>query len=126
MKLADFPDNVINHYNLRDKATDDGYIYIAIKRGMYGLPQSRILAQQLLEKRLNGKGYWQINHTPGLWTHKTRPICFTLVVDNFGVKYIGKDHVEHLLVVIKEFYDCTKEWDSTRYLGLTLDWDYEK
>jgi hypothetical protein len=34
--------------------------------------------------------------------------------------------VEHLLAVIKEFYDCTEEWDGTRYLGLTLDWDYEK
>jgi hypothetical protein len=30
------------------------------------------------------------NETPGLWTHKTRPILFSLVVDDFGVKYVGK------------------------------------
>ena len=53
MKLSDFPESVISHYNLGKKATPDGFVYVAIKRGMYGLPQSGILAQTLLEKRLN-------------------------------------------------------------------------
>ena len=90
MKLTNFPDNIINHYNLQEKVTDNGYVYVTINQGMYGLPQSGILAQHLLEKGLNDRGYWQINHTPGLWTNKTRRICFTLVVDDFGVKYSGK------------------------------------
>ena len=90
MKLSDFPDSVIEHYDLKAKVTSDGYVYVAIKRGMYGLPQSGILAQELLEQRLNDKGYWQSKHTPGLWTHEWRPICFLLVVDDFGVKYVEK------------------------------------
>ena len=57
---------------------------------MYGLPQAGILAQQLLEKQLNDKGYSQDNLVPGLWTHSWRPITLTLCVDDFGVKYVGK------------------------------------
>ena len=124
MKLTDMPEDVIKQYNLREKATDDGWIYVAIKRGMYGLPQSGILAQELLEQRLNKHGYHQSTFTPGLWTHKWRPICFSLVVDDFGVKYVGKQHAEHLLNVIRTDYDVTTDWEGKRYLGLTFDWDY--
>jgi hypothetical protein len=35
-------------------------------------------------------------HTAGLWLHKMRPISFTLIVDDFAVKYMGKQHAEHL------------------------------
>jgi hypothetical protein len=44
------PDDVIMHYNLTDLATPDGYVYCKIQKGMYGLPQAGIIAQQLLEK----------------------------------------------------------------------------
>ena len=52
---------------------------------MYGLPQAGLLANELLEKRLNKYGYYQSKLVPGLWTHEWRPIQFTLVVDDFGV-----------------------------------------
>jgi hypothetical protein len=44
MKLTDFLANVIAHYKLNEKATPDGFVYVAIKKGMYGLPQAGILA----------------------------------------------------------------------------------
>jgi hypothetical protein len=50
MKLSDILDKVIEEYKLREKATPDGIIYIRAKRGMYGLPQSGLLANKLLEK----------------------------------------------------------------------------
>ena len=86
----------------------------------------KILSQQLLEKRLNAEDYYQSKVTPGFWTHKWRPICFTLVVDDFGVKYVGEEHTRHLLSIIKHSYKCKAEWEGGRYVGLTLDWDYEK
>ena len=86
LKLADLPDDVIAHYNLREKATPDGYVHIEIRRGMYGLPQEVKLAHELLEKRSNKAGYKQSGLTPGFWTHTWRPISFTLCVDDFGVK----------------------------------------
>ena len=84
--IADMPEDVIEHYNLRDKATPDGYVYCQIQNRMYGLPQARIISQQLLKERLGKHGYCQSKTTPGLWKHDTRPINFSLVVDNFGVK----------------------------------------
>ena len=50
MKLSNIPDKVIDEYKLKEKATLDGSIYIKAKRGMYDLPQSGLLANQLLEK----------------------------------------------------------------------------
>jgi len=57
MKLSDIPDEVIEEYKLREKASKNGSIYIRAKQGMYGLPQSGLLANELLEKRLNKHGY---------------------------------------------------------------------
>jgi hypothetical protein len=96
LRIADMPDNVIKHC-LRDKATPDGYIYCEIQKGMYGLPQAGIIALQLLEERLQKHGYRQSQTTPGLWKHNTCPINFSLVADDFGVKYVGKENAQHLL-----------------------------
>jgi hypothetical protein len=90
IKIDNIPKEIIVEYKLRDKVTTDGHVYVEIQKGMYRLPQAGILAQELLEKRLNEHGYSQSKAVPGLWTHKMRPISFTLVVDDFGVKYVGK------------------------------------
>ena len=97
LKLSDLPDDVIKHYKLTQKLTSDGYVYLEVQKGMYGLPQVGILAHQLLETRLNDEGYTQSELTSGFWTHKWRPISFTLCVDNFGVKYVGAQHAKHLI-----------------------------
>ena len=94
---------------------------------MYGLPQAGILANELLEKRLNKHGYFQSPQIPGLWTHVSRPISFTLVVDDFGVKYVGEEHVHHLMGVLthNKQYEITADWKGNKYIGITLDWDYK-
>ena len=50
LKLEDLPEDFIEEYNLQDKVTKDGYVYVKIRKGMYRLPQAGILAQELLEK----------------------------------------------------------------------------
>ena len=89
---------------------------------MYGLPQAGLLvANELLEKRLNKHGYHQSKLVPGLWKHDTRLIQFTLVVNDFGVKYVGEEHAKHLKATLEEHYKLTCDWT-----GLTLDWDYKR
>ena len=126
MKLADIPEEIIVEYKLREKATPDGSIYIVANKGMYGLPQAGLLANELLEKRLNENGYRQSKLVPGLWKHDWRPIQFTLVVDDFGVKYVGKEHALHLKATLERDYKVTNDWTGNRYIGITLDWDYER
>ncbi len=76
LKTTDIPEEIIKQYKLKDIETSDGYIYCEIKKGMYGLPQSGILAQRLLEERLSKAGYYQSKIIPGLWKHTTRSIVF--------------------------------------------------
>ena len=106
LRIADMPEDVIDHYKLKDIATPEGYIYCEIQKGMYGLPQAGIIAQQLLKEQLEKNGYRQSKVTPGLWAHDTLPISFTLVVDSFGVKYVGEEHAQHLLNTVRKFYKC--------------------
>ena len=80
---------------------------------MYGLPQSGLLVKEILGKRLNKRGYQQRKIVPGLWKHDWRPIQFTLVVDNFGVKYVGEEHALHLKQTLEENYKVTTYWDGT-------------
>ena len=123
IKMSDIPDEIIREYNLKDKVTKNGNIYIMAIRGMYGLPQSGLLANELLEKRLNKHGYFQSKLVPGLWKHETRPIQFSLVVDDFCVKYVGEEHALHLKKVLEENYKITTDWTASRYIGITLDRD---
>eukprot|EP00957_Ditylum_brightwellii_P086796 6604971-Ditylum_brightwellii.AAC.1 len=71
-----------------------------IRKGMYSLPQARKIANNLLRKRLKPHGYFETS-TLGLWKHKSRPVMFTLVVDKFGMKYVGPPHLHHLISILK-------------------------
>ena len=123
LKLADLPDNIIKLYKLHDLA-HDSYVFVRIQKGMYGLPQAGKIAQELLEKRLQANGYNQSKINPGFWTHSWGPICFALCVDDFGVKYVGKSHADHLIKTLMEHYEISSDWAGQRYIGLTLQWDY--
>jgi hypothetical protein len=91
---------------------------------MYGLPKAGILAQELLETRLNKHCYRQSPLTLGLWRHDFLLISFTLCVDDFGIEYVGRKHAKHFASVRNEHYKCKLEWEGQRYLGMDIDWDY--
>ena len=50
IKINDIPEEIINKYKLRNKVTPHGYVYIMTTKGMYGLPQTGLIANELLEK----------------------------------------------------------------------------
>eukprot|EP00804_Cyclotella_cryptica_P004411 CCRYP_006828-RA/>CCRYP_006828-RA protein AED:0.41 eAED:0.41 QI:0/0/0/1/0/0/2/0/199 len=97
-----------------------------IHRCCYGLPQAGILANKLLKKSLASDGYFELPHTPGLFKHISRPVQFSLVVDDFGIKYIGRQHLEHLIASIKRHYDVTVDYTGSLYCAITIDWQYNK
>eukprot|EP00804_Cyclotella_cryptica_P014175 CCRYP_005592-RA/>CCRYP_005592-RA protein AED:0.28 eAED:0.24 QI:0/0/0/1/0/0/2/0/659 len=112
-------------YTLWDKI-HNGYIYMEIRRGCYGLPQAGILANKLLKQRLSTDGYFELPHTPGLFKHISRPVQFSLVVDDFGIKYTGQEHLNHLIQSIRKHYDVKVDHTGSLYCGITLDWHYEE
>jgi hypothetical protein len=80
---------------------------------MYGLPQAGILANELLQRNLAKDGYRPTKHTHGLWKHDTRPISFSLVVDDCRVKYVGREHAENLMECIKKIYNISSDWNGS-------------
>ncbi len=51
---------------------------------------------------------------------------FTLVVDNFCVKYEQQEDMDHLITALKTKYTLTKDWTGDLYCGIKLNWDYKK
>jgi hypothetical protein len=124
MLLSRFPEEIVVKYNHKALAVD-GWVYIEIRKGMYGLKQAGLLATQLLKKRLAPFGDYPARHTPGLWLHKTRPIAFSLIVDDFAVKYMGKQHDDHLRNALLQSYELTTDWEAKVYSGMSLKWYYK-
>jgi hypothetical protein len=99
--------------------------FCEIQKGMYCLPQAGLIAQDLLQERLANVGYHQSKIIPGLLTHEMRKICFTLVVDNFAIKYTSTEDTHHLIDALKQDNTITIDWGITTYIKLTLKWDYK-
>jgi hypothetical protein len=123
MLLSRFIEEIVNKYNLAVLAFD-AWVYIEIRKGMYGLKQAGLLANQILQKRLSPFGYYPAHHTPGMWLHKTRPEAFLLIVDDFIVRYVGKQHADHLRDALLRSYELITDWEGKLYSCMTLKWDY--
>ena len=65
MSMRDTLQELRDLYGLNVMAKN-GFIYMCIPKGMYGLPASGILANKLVKSRLAKKGYFELPHTPGL------------------------------------------------------------
>ena len=89
IKIEDIPQFFVLEYNPIPFVHND-WVYFEIIHGCYRLPQSGRLANDLLRKCLNKAGYFEAVTTPGLWKHTWRPVQFCLIVDDFGIKYVGK------------------------------------
>ena len=117
---------VIAEYNLTEDYFDhNGFCYVEIRKGMYGLKEAAILAYNQLVAHLAPFGYFPVRHTPGLWRHTARPTTFTLAVDDFGIKFFNKADADHLFDALETKYVITKDWSGSTYLGFKIDWDYD-
>ena len=124
LKFDLIPQEIVDKYNLHEYE-DNGWIYVRIDLGMYGLPQAGILANKLLAKRLGKAGYYQCQYTPGLWRHVWHPITFCLVVDDFGIKTVRLKHAKHLQSELEKYYECSMDWKGELFCRVHLHWDYK-
>jgi len=96
------PQYIIDGYNLTTIVHEDGYCYTEIRKVMCGLRKVGYIANIELTRVLGLEEYVPSKFTPRLFTHKTRNIAFSLVVGNFGVRYIKREDAEHLLKTIQD------------------------
>ena len=80
--LKKFPQENFGVYNLDTLVDNQGWIYMSINKGIYGLKKAGIISNQELVKHMAPFGYHPVQQTPGLWVHDNRKIIFCLV-DNY-------------------------------------------
>jgi Reverse transcriptase (RNA-dependent DNA polymerase) len=117
------PERIKVRHKLRKR--EDGWVYLCVTKGMYGLKQAGRLANKQLTELLEEHGYAPCAVTLGLWKHETRAIMFMLVVDDLGVKYEREEDLFHLISVLKMKYKISEDRSGSKYCGMKIDWDYQ-
>ena len=100
--------DIIHQNNLEGLIVND-HTLMEIRKCMYDLPQAGIIVQERLNIHLAANGYTPSRHTPRLHTHTTHKTTFTLMGDDFGIKYHHKHDALYLLHVLKEKYTITTD-----------------
>ena len=113
------PQRTIDELNLEPLFEGDA-IMMEVRKGIYGLKQAGKLAQDRLFAHLAQHDYILDQNTSCLFRHKTRPIAFTLVVDDFLIKSRAREHTDHLLGTLHKLYRTTEDWSASKYLGMTI------
>ena len=84
--LKYFPKNIIQQYALNE-LTHNGYIYIKIKKGMYGLKQASVLVYQNLTKLLIYGGYQHIILAVIILEDETSSTIIFVLSDHLSILY---------------------------------------
>ena len=123
IKLLDITQEFIEEYNLTQLVHNENF-YFEVLCGCYVLPQSVKIPNNLLRTRLEKAGYYESDTTPGLWRHKWCPIQFSLIVDDLGIEYVGKQHALHRLKILEQHYRITADWEGKKFAEIDLEWNY--
>ena len=114
LALACIPDEITDQYSLRTLSSD-GWVYLEIRKGMPGLKQDGRIANNQLKAQLTHFGFAPVTRTPAIWKHNTKPIILSLVVDDFGVKNIGKENADHLIQSLQKLYTISINWTGSLF-----------
>jgi hypothetical protein len=105
--VTQIPQNVIDQNKIASLIVN-GHVYIETSGVIYGLIQAGAIANRKLASTLATHGFHQMARTPGLFKHATRPISFSLTVDDFLIAYVGnKENADHLLHLLESNYRIT-------------------
>ena len=125
-KLRQIPKDFQEKYRLNSFVDHAGYVYAKINKALYGLKESGRIANEDIVDHLALHGYHESEYTCGLFKHHNRNITFTLVVDDFGIKWTKKADLDHLLSILELKYKMKVDMDAKQYVGIDLQWDYDK
>ena len=66
-----FPTYIRYQYKIDGLIEADGYVYIKLIKGIYGLKQASIIAYNKIISHMDTHGYYPVPFTTGLWAHNT-------------------------------------------------------
>ena len=112
---------------VREGLVKDEHVLAEVSKGIYGLKQAGLLAQQKLMHHLKKHGYTPISSaTPCLFKHQTRNVVFSLVVDDFGIKFKLDEDANHLIEVLRMEYTVKDDWLGSQYVGFKIQHNREE
>ena len=121
--IKNIPRSLLEEHNLLQFIFDE-HILCRVDGTMYGHPASGRLANADLVQHLAAHGYAQDDNVPCMFAHSKAPISFSLVVDDFGIKYTNDEDIADLVRVLKLKYQLRVDLTGSKYIGVRLDWDY--
>jgi hypothetical protein len=105
--LADYPCSVVARLRLQPFLKLDrhgkSFVILRIDKTLYGLKEAGKLSHLRLVQLLLSYDFVETS-TLCLFRHKTRPITFCLVVDDFGVKYQHPADFDFLVICLSNLY----------------------
>jgi hypothetical protein len=110
---------IIEEYDL-GKYFINEMIRLQVNKGIYGLPQAGLLAQNRFIVHIAEHGYIQSDVVPCLFRHATNDVTFVLVVDDFGIKYQNDAGRDYFLDTLKLLYKITIDAKGEHYLSITV------
>ena len=119
------PESTLTEYGSKIHWRDDKTM-VQLNNSLYGLPQAGKVSADKVIHLLSRHGYTQCAHTPCLYTHATNGLYFTLVVDDYLLKYHDKAAAEHLISILEKEYEVKVDWEAQRYLGMKIEHDREQ
>ncbi len=102
---------------------DKLFLFCYVLETVPDLPQSGLLSQLCLIALLSQHGFSEIS-IPTLFHHHTHSTPFTLVVDDFLVRYPHPSELDHLISCLSTLYELKVHKDFPRYtyLGYTISY----
>lgn len=126
LNLDEIPQEIIDEYKITDFITSgDTKVYVEVMGCLYGMKQAGYIANKEIVEHLSNNGYTQAPNTPCLFRHHTDDIEFTLITDDFGVRYGNKVAADKLLEVMSRKYTMTHDWSGIKYAGFDILNDYD-
>lgn len=124
--INEIPQEIIDTYDLRSyMSTTDTKAYFEVMGALYGMKQAGYLANKDIVEHLANNGYNSCPNTPCLFKHVTDNVEFTLITDDFGVRYGDRAAAEKLFSVMSSKYPMTIDWEGKKYAGFNILFDYD-
>ena len=122
-KLSQIPDDFQRQCNLHALADGQGHVHAQIDGALCGLAEAGRIANQDMADHLAKFGHHECKFTPGLFTHESRPIQFTLIADDFAVKWVNRSDFDHPLHSLETKHTMTCDVDEKQCVGMHLQWN---
>ena len=93
-------------------------IYLVIRKGMYCLHIAENITNDELKNHLVPYNYTPVIHTVASWTYSTNRLHFSLVVDDFTIKYSNKACDNYILQSLMSIYTIFLSSDLKIFLPI--------